>query len=82
MLRTPAYVDRMDVADDADGRVVIFAADAPAEPLGSPAEPPGPRPTWSAADRIGEWLDAPYAGVGIAVVLVMALVLGLLLSRH
>ena len=35
-----------------------------------------------ALDRLGGWLDAPYAGVVIAAALVVILVLGLLLLRR
>jgi hypothetical protein len=73
----------MDVADDADGRVVIFSvgghpqADSPDAPL-----PPHRGAFRVATDRVGVWLDGTYAWAVIAAVLVVTLVLGLLLSRH
>jgi hypothetical protein len=82
-VRTPAFVDRMDVADDAEGRVAIFSVDGRPD-----ADPPGEplrvqRGSFRrATDRLGVWLDNPYAGAAIAAVLVLILVLGLLLSRH
>lgn len=76
-MRTPAFVDRMDLADDAEGRVAIFAGEALAEP----AEPhPGLVPR--APLPLLAVLDGPYAQVILAGVLVAVLVLGLVLSRH
>ncbi len=74
----------MDVADDADGRVAIFSIDAAhrLDTGGTPPPPsdlPGPAGT---AARLGTLLDSTYAGVGIAVVLVVILVLGLVLACH
>ena len=72
----------MDIPDDADGRVAIFTADVlPEEPMaGMPGSHAGPLHT--VVDRLGSWLDGPYAGVAIAVVLALVLVLGLLLLRR
>ena len=72
----------MDVADDADGRVAIFSVEDLAEQVPPPPPPPGRGGAASVGAQIGRWLDDAYAGVGVAVVLVVILVLGLLLSRH
>ncbi len=74
----------MDVADDAAGRVAIFSVDTlhPTTAGGRPPPPPAP-PGWAGpAGRMGALLDSAYAGAGIAVVLVVILVLGLVLGRH
>ncbi len=80
-MQTPAFVDRMDVADDADGRVSVFSVE-----VGGPAlrddEPTTPGGIHAVLDRIGGWLDAPYAVVGIALGLVVVLALGLALLRR
>ena len=80
-LRTPALVDRMDVADDADGRVAIFSVDGPRR--ASKIAPTPPRQDGSTAPaRLGQMLDSPYAVAVLAGVLVVILVLGLIFSRH
>ncbi len=74
----------MDVADDADGRVAIFSVDAPDRPDAVATPPPlphHPRPA-GLAERLGALLDSAYAGIGIAVMLAVILVLGLVLTRH
>ena len=72
----------MDIPDDADGRVAIFTVDVlPEEPEGGDAGVPR-GPFHAVVDRLGSWLDATYAGVAIAVVLALVLVLGLLLLRR
>jgi hypothetical protein len=81
-MRTPAFVDRMDVADDAEGRVAILTVDT------SPAGPVGPSGVahrgWkhAGAVRLAGWLDHAYAGVGVAAALLVILVLGLLFLRR
>lgn len=82
-LQTPAFVDRMDIPDDADGRVAIFTVDAaPQEPEGD-ALVSGPGGGFhTALDRLGALMDGPYAGVAIAAVLAVVLALGLLLLRR
>jgi hypothetical protein len=80
-LRTPALVDRMDVADDADGRVAIFSVAEPRRASQIVSPPPRPDET-TAPTRLGQMLDSPYAVVVIAGVLVVILVLGLMFSRH
>jgi hypothetical protein len=81
-MRTPAFVDRMDLADDADGRVAILTVDT------SPSAPGGlsgvARRGWThaGADRVAAWLDHAYAGVGVAAALLVILVLGLLFLRR
>jgi hypothetical protein len=73
----------MDVADDADGRVAIFSVEVHPQPAPSGGSPPLHRgPFRVATDHVGGWLDGAYAGVAMAVVLVVILVLGLALSRH
>jgi hypothetical protein len=80
-LRTPALVDRMDVADDADGRVAIFSVAEPRRASEIAPTQPGPDGTTAPA-LLGRMLDSPYAVVVIAGVLVVILVLGLMLARH
>jgi hypothetical protein len=75
----------MDVADDADGRVAIFAGDG--EPAGSGPQrpPPGPGGTGGLAGAgrlLGEALDSRYGAAFVAAALVAVLVLGLVLTRH
>lgn len=82
-MQTPAFVDRMDIPDDAGDRVAIFTVEA--DPLIPPATGPPPPPPAAglpaSAGRSG-WLDTPYAGVAIAVMLALVLVLGLVLLRR
>lgn len=82
-LRAPAVVERMQLGDDAAGRVSIFSVE---EAAPSAAQPP---PVAGGADRlqtlrqrVGEALDSPQAPIVLAVLLVVVLALGLLLSRH
>lgn len=75
----------MDVADDADGRVAIFAGDA--EPAGAIPERPrpatgGPGGLSGATHRFGEVLDSRYGAALVAAALVAVLVLGLLLTHR
>jgi hypothetical protein len=82
-MQTPSFVDRMDIADDADGRVAIFTVDAaPQDPaLDAPASGQGGG-FHAVEDRLGAWLDASFAGVVIAAALAVVLVLGLVLLRR
>jgi hypothetical protein len=74
----------MDVADDAEGRVVIFSLDN--SPLDEEAPPPPPnagRNGWMrGTSRFLEALDSRYAAAFVAAVLVGVLVVGLLLTRR
>ena len=84
-LGTPAFVDRMDVADDADGRVAIFSVEESPPDPGAAQSAPDARPstaTRGAAHRLGAALDSRYAAAFIAAALVGILVLGLLLTRR
>jgi hypothetical protein len=75
----------MDVADDADGRVVIFAGDAElagSMPERSPRAPDGRGGLGDATHLFGEMLDSRYGAAFIAAALVAVLVLGLLLTHH
>lgn len=84
MLRTPAFVDTMEVADDADGRVAIFSVED--APIGSPGSRSAPElghpPHRGAARSLGKALDSRLAPALLAAVLVLILVLGLMLTRH
>lgn len=73
----------MDIPDDADGRVAIFTVEE-AEEAAVPAAPvtSAGGAARSAMTRLGTWLDAPYAGVAIAALLALLLVVGLLLLRR
>jgi hypothetical protein len=81
-VRIPAFVDRMEVADDADGRVTIFSVDGIAEAgvealaseVPEPSQPPADEP-----ENVGVGVDGRYVAGAIAAVLVAVLVLGLLL---
>jgi hypothetical protein len=83
-LQTPAFVDRMDLPDDADGRVAIFALDEPGDVAAEVMSPSVARggPVHTALDRVGSALDGPYTGVVIAAALAVILVLGLLFLRR
>jgi hypothetical protein len=79
-LQTPGFVDRMDEADDAAGRVVIFSVE-PAADLAPPAPPrdraaPRGSPSW-----IGALADDSRGAAALAVGLVLLLVLGLRLTH-
>jgi hypothetical protein len=76
---TPALVERMDLADDAAGRVLIFSVDddGPISPEASYPGPPGRH-----AGRLGELIDGRYTVVVAVNVLVVLLVLGLSLLRR
>lgn len=80
MLQTPGFVDLMDEADDAAGRVVIFSVD-PATDIAPPAllaerAPRRHLPSW-----IGALADDPRGAAALAVCLVLLLVLGLRLTH-
>jgi hypothetical protein len=79
-VQTPGFVDRMDEADDATGRVAIFSV-GPASDLEQPPPPSerdiGRRPTW----WIGALADHPMGGAVLAVCLVLLLALGLRLTH-
>jgi hypothetical protein len=82
-ISTPAFVDRMDVADDAAGRVAIFAADEASEGFEPPPRAPVTAGTAGGpGQRLGDLLDSSFGPALIAVGLVVVLVVGLLLSRH
>ena len=84
-MRTPAFVDRIDVADDADGRVAIFASPALEPPEDAAAEPASPADTpevGSVWRRLGALLDARFALPVLGGVLVVVFVIGLLVTRH
>jgi hypothetical protein len=72
----------MDLADDAEGRVAIFRVGESPSAAPAPAGRGHRGGLAATADGLGRLLDGTYAGVGVAVVLVVILVLGLLLSRH
>ncbi len=77
------FVDRVDLADDAEGRVAIFSA-AGAAPV--PAAPPVDQPQRAGAVSRGGGgvtvvFDGPLAAVLFAAALVILLALGLLLTR-
>jgi hypothetical protein len=86
-LRTPAFVDRMDLPDDAEGRVAIFTvATIAGEPLRGAGEPLPGEPRGGAfyrvLDRLGGLFGSPYAAVGVAATLVVILALGLVLLHR
>ncbi len=73
----------MDLPDDADGRVAIFAVDQPGDAAaGVPPVRERGGAGHAALERLGAALDTPYAGVVVAAALVVILVLGLLLLRR
>ncbi|MEO8899049.1 MAG: hypothetical protein ABI352_11290 [Candidatus Dormibacter sp.] len=76
----PAFVDRMDEADDAAGRVVIFSVEA-AGGIDPPAPPSGRKagrgPLW----RLAALADDPLGAAALALCLVALLVLGLRLTH-
>jgi hypothetical protein len=87
-LQTPAFVERIDLPDDAEGRVAIFTVDAgpfdaaPREAALDGRVPKPGREGHPVLDRLGSWLDGRYAGVAIAALLAVVLALGLLFLRH
>ena len=79
-LQTPGFVDRMDEADDAAGRVVIFSVEPPADV--EPPAPPSERDLGRPPSRwIGALADDPRGAAALAVCLVLLLVLGLRLTH-
>ncbi len=73
----------MDIADDADGRVAIFTIDADASDqpeLDSLATRRAGG--FQVLEHVSSWLDGPYAGLAIAVILAVVLALGLELLRR
>jgi hypothetical protein len=80
VLQTPGFVDLMDEADDAAGRVVIFTVE-PAADIAPPAllgerAPRRRMPSW-----IGALADDPRGAAVLAVCLVLLLLLGLHLTH-
>ncbi len=73
----------MDLADDADGRVVIFSVEVEADHGSAVTQAPRRRRGADVAlDVLGRGLDSAYAGVVIAVGLAVVLILGLVLLRR
>lgn len=82
MLRTPSFIDRADLAEDAEGRVAIFAVDDGSSQLPSGAgDPPGLGPSARARRALVALLDSRLAAPVFAVALVLLLLLGMLLTR-
>jgi hypothetical protein len=79
-LQTPGFVDLMDEADDAAGRVVIFSVEPAAD-----IEPPAPAGERVHHRRSPSWIvavaDDPRGAAVLAVCLVLLLVLGLRLTH-
>jgi hypothetical protein len=80
VLRTPPFVDRMELPDDAEGRIVIFTVGDSPQAAPSPSLP-GRRRLGRAGDRVAAGLDSRYVAPALAAVLVLLLLLGLLLKR-
>ncbi|HEY7927186.1 MAG TPA: hypothetical protein VIG86_07175 [Candidatus Dormibacteraeota bacterium] len=80
MVQTPAFVERMDEADDAVGRVAIFSVEAAADvkPLAPPNAPGVAR---LPAQWIGAVADDPLGAAVAAIFLILLLVLGLRLTH-
>jgi hypothetical protein len=73
----------MELADDAEGRVTIFAVDVTSEPAtGAAVAPEGPGRLHAAGTALASTLDSRYAAPVLAGVLAVLLVLGLLLLRR
>lgn len=83
VLRTPAFVDRMELPDDAEGRVAIVSVDHGApEVATSEQNPPKRGRLFGTGDRLGAAIDSRYTAPVLAVALVVALVVGLLLLKR
>lgn len=80
MLQTPAYVDRMELPDDAEGRVAVFRVDDGVEDQAAPFPPA--HDGGGLYRRLGAGLDSQYAPVVLAMALVLVLLLGLVLLRR
>lgn len=78
-MQTPAFVDRMDEADDAVGRVAIFSI----EPTVEFDPPPPPPPAGGGMPKrwISKVADDPLGAAVVAICLVLLLVLGLGLTH-
>lgn len=75
-LQTPGFVDRIDLPDDAPGRVALFSVEMPpGEP--QPARDGGSRVPWAAAAWLAGVADDPLGALVLAVGLVLLLVVGL-----
>jgi hypothetical protein len=81
-VRTPAFVDRMELAEDAEDRVAIFGVEG-GMPQAAEAQSKGPLGEHAdgMSRRLGAALDSRYAPLVFAAVLVVILVLGMLLKR-
>jgi hypothetical protein len=80
VLQTPAFVERMDEADDAVGRVSIFSVEPAADV--EQLAPPGGRGSGRLLSQwIGAVADDPLGAVVVAIFLVLLMVLGLRLTH-
>ena len=77
VLKTPAFVDRIDLPDDAAGRVVLFSVEVPPGHPDLPRRRPAPAPLAAVAGWLGSIADDPLGAVVIGIALVLILVIGL-----
>lgn len=81
MLRDPAPVERIDVAEDAVGRVAIFTMEPPAGHPRAAGGPPAPPGAPGRLRRVSAVIDEPLGALILAVVLVAILIVGLRLTH-
>lgn len=80
-LKTPAFVDRIDLPDDAAGRVVLFSVEVPPGHPDLPRRRGAPASLSAVARWLGSIADDPLGAVVVGVALVLALVVGLRLTH-
>lgn len=76
-LKTPAFVDRIDLPEDAAGRVVLFTVELPPGHPDLPRQRRAPAPLAAVARWFGAVADDPLGAAVVGVALVLVLVLGL-----
>lgn len=80
-LQTPGFVDRIDLPDDAAGRVVLFSLEAPVAGSEPSRSHRAPALLGALAGWVGAVADDPMGAVVVGVALVLVLVLGLRLTH-
>lgn len=80
-LQTPSFVDRIDLAEDAVGRVAVFSVEPPPGRPDLPRRRRPPAVARAAGHVLAAIADDPLGAVVLAVALVLVLALGLTLLR-
>jgi hypothetical protein len=82
VLRTPAFVDRMELNEDAEDRVAIFGVEGGSpQPVATGRARPRGEAAHTVSLRLAAALDSRWAAPVLAVVLLAVFLLGMLLRR-